>query len=220
MNVKIEESWKKALAEEFEKPYFENLVNFVKYEYETRDVFPKAKYIFRAFDECPVENVKVVILGQDPYPTPGNANGLCFSVNPEVNLPGSLRNIYKEIENDLGKKMNKNGDLTNWAKQGVLLLNATLTVNSGNPGSHQNKGWEEFTDAAIKALNEKCSKMVYLLWGSYAQKKGAHINRKNNLVLEATHPSPLSAHRGFFGCKHFSKTNAYLIMNGIDPIDW
>lgn len=220
MKVRIEESWKNNLKEEFEKPYFESLVNFVKHEYRVSDVQPPAKYIFRAFDECPIDHVKVVILGQDPYPTPGNANGLCFSINKGVEIPASLKNIYKEINTDIGKVNSNSGDLSSWAKQGVLLLNATLTVNSGKPGSHQNKGWEQFTDEAIKILNEEKQNIVYLLWGSFAQKKGAIINRKNNLVLEAAHPSPLSAHRGFFGCKHFSKTNAYLIMNSKEPIVW
>lgn len=220
MEVRIEQSWKDALKDEFEKPYFENLTNFVKHEYKTKQILPPAKYIFRAFDECPVDEVRVVILGQDPYPTPGNANGLAFAVNEDVNLPASLKNIYKEIESDLNIKKNNNGDLSDWAKQGVLLLNSSLTVRSGEPASHSKKGWEDFTDSAIKYLNENKKHVVYLLWGSYAQQKGAFIDRNNNLVLEAPHPSPLSAHRGFFGCKHFSKANAYLIMNNKNPIYW
>lgn len=220
MDVKLEQSWKVALKDEFEKPYFENLVNFVKHEYSQRTIFPPAKFIFRALDECPVEKTKVVILGQDPYPTPGNANGLAFAVNEDVTLPASLKNIYTEIENDVGVKKGRSGDLSSWSQQGILLLNSSLTVQSGKPASHSGKGWEQFTDAVIAYLNENKQEIVYLLWGSYAQQKGALINREKNLVLEAPHPSPLSAHRGFFGCKHFSKTNAHLIMHGKDPILW
>jgi len=220
MDVKLEQSWKDALKNEFEKPYFENLVAFVKHEYSQKNIFPSAKFIFRALDECPVDHTKVVILGQDPYPTPGNANGLAFAVNEGMSLPASLKNIYTEIEDDVGVKKGPSGDLSSWAKQGVLLLNSSLTVQSGNPASHSNKGWEEFTDAVINYLNTNKQGVVYLLWGSYAQQKGTLIDRNKNLVLEAPHPSPLSAHRGFFGCKHFSKTNAYLIMHGKDPILW
>lgn len=220
MNVKIEPSWKVKLTEEFEKPYFENLANFVKGEYKTKIVYPPAKLIFDAFANSTFDNTKVVIIGQDPYHGPKQANGLAFSVSDEVPPPPSLINIYKEIESDTGKKMPKTGNLERWAKQGVLLLNATLTVEAGKAGSHQGKGWEEFTDAVIRILSEEKENLVYMLWGSYAQKKGEIINRKKNLVLESPHPSPLSASRGFFGNKHFSKANAYLIMHGKEPIEW
>lgn len=220
MDVKIENSWKEVLADEFARNYFANLTKFVREEYKTKTIFPPAKNIFASFNNCPFDKTKVVIIGQDPYHGKGQANGLCFSVESGTQLPPSLVNIYKEIESDLKTKINRDGDLSRWAKQGVLLLNATLTVREGLAGSHQGKGWEEFTDAVIRILNEKKQNIVYLLWGSYAQKKGEMIDRSRNLVLESAHPSPLSASRGFFGNKHFSKTNAYLIMHGEDPIEW
>lgn len=220
MDVKIEESWKEVLAEEFKKPYFEKLVAFVKEEYSSKKVYPPAKQIFNAFNETPFDKVKVVILGQDPYHGEHQANGLAFSVSEGIRTPPSLVNIYKELESDLKKPAPKSGNLEAWAKQGVLLLNATLTVLAGSPGSHQHKGWEEFTDAVVQILNEKKQHLVFILWGSYAQKKGEHINRTKHLVLEAPHPSPFSADRGFFGSRPFSQTNAYLIMNDIEPINW
>ena len=220
MNVKIEESWKNALEEEFEKPYFVELAEFVKDEYKRTIVYPPPTRIFSAFDYTPIEEVKVVGLGQDPYHGPRQGNGLSFSVGKDIPMPPSLINIYKEIENDMGIKMPNDGELTRWAKQGVLLLNATLTVRAGLAGSHQHKGWEEFTDAAIHSLAKTRRHIVYLLWGSYAQQKGAFIDRTKNCVLEAPHPSPLSAHRGFFGCRHFSKANTYLVMHNFDPIEW
>jgi len=220
MNVKIEDSWKKALAEEFTKPYFKNLTDFVKAEYTKGAVYPPPGKVFAAFDASTIENTKVVILGQDPYHGPRQANGLSFSVSEDVAIPPSLQNIYKEIENDTGKKMPKYGNLERWAKQGVLLLNATLTVRAASPGSHQNKGWEEFTNAAIKYLAEHRENLVFLLWGAYAQKKGEFINRHKHLVLESPHPSPFSADKGFFGSRHFSKTNAYLIIHDKEPIEW
>lgn len=220
MNVRIEDSWKKELAEEFEKPYFEQLTRFVRNEYATTTVYPPAKLIFNAFDHCPFDKVKVVIIGQDPYHGVKQANGLCFSVNKEIALPPSLVNIFKEVSSDTGKPMPANGDLTRWSEQGVLLLNATLTVRAGNAGSHQRHGWEEFTDAAIRILAEKRKNIVFILWGSYAQRKGAFIDRERHLVLTSPHPSPLSAHAGFFGNHHFTLTNDYLIKNGEKPIDW
>lgn len=220
MDVKIEQSWKEQLADEFQKEYFFNLTQFVKQEYQTRTVYPPGKLIFNAFEQCPFEEVKVVLIGQDPYHEPGQAHGLCFSVREGIPFPPSLLNILKEIEDDLGKPMPPNGDLTRWAKQGVLLLNSTLTVRAHQAGSHQHKGWEEFTDAVISKLNQSRENIVYILWGSYAQKKGAVINTNRNLVLKSPHPSPLSAHRGFFGNKHFSKANDYLIACGKTPIDW
>ncbi len=220
MPIKIHPSWKKHLETEFDKAYFKNLTDFIKEEYEKNTIYPHPKNIFRAFDLCPFKDVKVVILGQDPYHGKGQANGLCFSVNNETPLPPSLKNIYKEIHEDTGEAIPKNGNLDHWARQGVLLLNATLTVRAHNAASHQNKGWEEFTDAAIKALSEQRENIVFLLWGSYAQKKGAVIDPKKHLILKAPHPSPLSSHRGFFGCKHFSKTNEYLEKQGLEPIKW
>jgi uracil-DNA glycosylase len=220
MDVKIEESWKARLAPEFEKEYFVNLVQFVKEEYRTHTVFPRAKNIFNAFDQCPFDKVKVVIIGQDPYHGPGQAHGLCFSVLDGVAFPPSLVNIFKEIHDDLGASLPKTGNLERWAIQGVLLLNATLTVRAHQAGSHQNKGWEVFTDAAIRKLANEREQIVYLLWGSYAQKKGEVIDRTNNLILEAPHPSPLSATRGFFRCRHFSKTNDYLNELGKEPVHW
>jgi len=223
MEVSIESSWKKVLEPEFSKPYFEHLVNFVKSEYQQYPgrIFPKGNQIFRAFDACPFEKVKVVILGQDPYPTRGHAHGLCFSCESDVRpLPKSLKNIYKELENDLGITPSDSGDLISWAQQGVLLLNATLTVREGQPESHAGKGWELFTDSVIHQLNAHKKNVVYLLWGSKAQRKAENVDPNINLVLRAPHPSPLSAHRGFFGSKHFSQCNDYLIKEGTQPIDW
>ena len=220
MDVKIEESWKEHLQQEFEKPYFRTLTGFVRKEYATKTVYPPAKLIFNAFDSCPFNKVKVVIVGQDPYHEPGQAHGLCFSVNDGVQIPPSLVNIYKEIEDDLGIPAPRSGDLTRWAKQGVLLLNATLTVQAHHAGSHQGKGWEEFTDAAIKRLAEERNHLVFILWGAYAQRKGASIDANRHLILKSPHPSPLSAHRGFFGNKHFSKANDYLSAHNMEPVRW
>mgnify|MGYP003513867707 FL=1 len=220
MNVTIEESWKRVLKNEFEKEYFKTLRDFIHSEYRNKTIYPPAKQIFNAFDSCPFESVKVVILGQDPYHEPSQAHGLSFSVLPPCPPPPSLVNIYKEIRSDVGDLVSANGDLTDWSRQGVLLLNATLTVEAHKAGSHQNKGWETFTDSAIKALAENREHLVFMLWGSYAQRKGAFIDRSRHLVLQAPHPSPLSAYRGFFGCKHFSSANAYLISQGLSPIVW
>lgn len=220
MNVTIEESWKRVLSSEFEKEYFKTLRDFIHSEYRNKTIYPPAKQIFNAFDSCPFESVKVVILGQDPYHEPSQAHGLSFSVLPPCPPPPSLVNIYKEIRSDIGDLVSANGDLTAWSRQGVLLLNATLTVEAHKAGSHQNKGWETFTDSAIKALAENREHLVFMLWGSYAQRKGAFIDRSRHLVLQAPHPSPLSAYRGFFGCKHFSSANAYLISQGLSPIVW
>lgn len=220
MEVTIEESWKKVLGSEFEKEYFKTLRDFIHSEYRNKTIYPPAKQIFNAFDSCPFESVKVVILGQDPYHEPSQAHGLSFSVLPPCPPPPSLVNIYKEIRSDVGTLVSANGDLTDWSRQGVLLLNATLTVEAHKAGSHQNKGWETFTDSAIKALAENREHLVFMLWGSYAQRKGAFIDRSRHLVLQAPHPSPLSAYRGFFGCKHFSSANAYLISQGLSPIVW
>lgn len=220
MNVTIEESWKRVLSGEFEKEYFKTLRDFIHSEYRNKTIYPPAKQIFNAFDSCPFESVKVVILGQDPYHEPSQAHGLSFSVLPPCPPPPSLVNIYKEIRSDVGTLVSANGDLTDWSRQGVLLLNATLTVEAHKAGSHQNKGWETFTDSAIKALAENREHLVFMLWGSYAQRKGAFIDRSRHLVLQAPHPSPLSAYRGFFGCKHFSFANAYLISQGLSPIVW
>ncbi|MES2409154.1 MAG: uracil-DNA glycosylase [Patescibacteria group bacterium] len=217
--IKIEPSWKRYLSDEFVKPYFEELRKFVKSEYLKNKVFPEPKNIFRAFDLCPFDKVKVVIIGQDPYHGVGQANGLSFAVGENMAIPPSLKNIFKEIESDLGIKPFQNGDLTRWAKQGVLLLNATLTVRAGSPGSHQNQGWEEFTDAVIKALSEHRTGLVFILWGNYAKKKGAHIDRKKHFVLESAHPSPFSVTK-FLGCRHFSRTNEYLKGEGKSEIDW
>ena len=220
MDVKIEQSWKTRLQNEFEKEYFINLTNFVKKEYKTHTVYPPGRLIFNAFDKCPFENVRVVILGQDPYHGPGQAHGLCFSVQEGVAFPPSLINIFKEIHNDLGNSRPDSGNLERWAEQGVLLLNATLTVRAGQAGSHQNKGWELFTDEIVRLLAEEKDHIVFILWGSYAQKKGETIDRSKHLVLESPHPSPLSASRGFFGNKHFSKTNKYLEEHGMEPVEW
>ena len=221
MDVTIEPTWKEAPQDEFSKEYFEKLTSFVKEEYRKGAVYPAPKNIFRAFDLCPFSAVKVVVLGQDPYHGPGQANGLCFAVGKDVPLPPSLQNIFKELESDLGKPLeHRTGDLERWAKQGVLLLNATLTVRAREAGSHQEEGWEHFTDAVIRALSDRREHLVFMLWGNYAKAKGAHIDRSKHLVLEAAHPSPFSAHSGFFGCKHFSRANAYLKEHGEDPIDW
>ena len=220
MNVKIEESWRNELADEWEKPYFKQLVNFVKDEYSHYQIFPPGREIFAAFDATPFDRVKVVILGQDPYHDLGQANGLCFSVRDGIPFPPSLVNIFKEIHDDLGKPMPTSGDLTRWARQGVLLLNSTLTVRAHCAGSHQNRGWEEFTNEVILHLARHREHLVFILWGADAIKKGAVIDRTRHLVLTSPHPSPLSAHRGFFGNKHFSKTNEYLIAHGNEPIDW
>jgi uracil-DNA glycosylase len=221
MEVKIESSWKKLLEDEFGKDYFEKLVEFVKNEYKNSIIYPPARFIFNTFELTPFDDVKVVILGQDPYHGPNQANGLAFSVNEGISLPPSLQNIYKEIETDLGQKTkNVAGDLSNWAKQGVLLLNATLTVKSSRAGSHQNKGWEEFTDSVVRILSEKKKNLVFILWGNYAQRKGNVVDESNHLVIKSAHPSPLSAYNGFFGSKPFSKCNIFLKKHGKDPIDW
>jgi uracil-DNA glycosylase len=220
MNVRIEPSWEKHLHGEFEKDYFARLTQFVRQEYATATVYPPGKLIFNAFDLCPFDRVKVVIIGQDPYHGPGQAHGLCFSVNEGVPFPPSLRNIFKEIHDDLGTPIPQSGDLTRWAEQGVLMLNATLTVRAGQAGSHQRQGWEEFTDAAIRALATERTHLVFILWGAYAQKKGDFIDRTRHLVLASAHPSPLSAYNGFFGNKHFSRANAYLVEHGETPIQW
>ena len=220
MNVKIEQSWKDVLSAEFDKDYFIKLTDFVRGEYLSgKTVYPEPKNIFNAFNLCPIDNVKVVIIGQDPYHEPGQAHGLCFSVLPPTAIPPSLVNIYKEIESDLGHKSVTNGDLTHWANQGVLLLNSTLTVRAHAAASHAGRGWEEFTDAVIRAVAQR-DNIVYMLWGSYAQKKAAFVNSNKNLILKSVHPSPLSAYRGFFGCKHFSQANKYLADNGKNPIEW
>ncbi len=218
--VKIHPSWLRVLEAEFEKDYFKELTSFVRHAASTTTVYPEGKNIFRAFELCPFESTKVVILGQDPYHGPGQANGLCFSVNDDIRLPPSLQNIYKEIQADLGITMPRKGNLDNWARQGVLLLNATLTVQANQAGSHQRKGWEEFTDAVIQELSDKGETLVFLLWGKYAQDKGRIIDRDKHLVLTAAHPSPLSAYNGFYGCKHFSQTNHHLASTGSPPINW
>lgn len=220
MVVQIEPSWKKVLEPEFEKPYFNELTKFVKDEYSSKVVFPKGSFIFRAFDECPFDKVRLVIIGQDPYHTPGVANGLAFSVNPEQRIPPSLINIYKELKADLGVEPAKTGDLTRWAKQGVLLLNATLTVRKGEPASHQGKGWEQFTDEVIRIVSEKKEHVVFFLWGAYAQKKEALIDSSKHFIIKSVHPSPFSADRGFFGSKPFSKANEYLKSKELGEIEW
>lgn len=220
LEVKIATSWKEKLQKEFEKPYFSGLIDFVRAEFNSQTIYPPGKEIFRAFDCADFEQVKVVIIGQDPYHGPGQANGLCFSVRDGVPIPPSLKNIFKEIHADLGTPIPKSGDLERWARQGVLLLNATLTVRASSAGSHQNKGWEEFTDAVIRVVSENKTNIVFLLWGAYAQRKGEIIDRSRHLVLMSAHPSPFSADRGFFGNKHFSKTNEYLKMKGLKEIDW
>jgi uracil-DNA glycosylase len=221
MNVSIEPSWKKVLESEFELPYFKTLSETVRTAYlGSAPVYPPPKSIFNAFELCPFDQVKVVILGQDPYHGAGQAHGLCFSVQDGVRVPPSLQNMYKEIKDDLGIEIPQGGNLERWAKQGVLLLNATLTVIDGKPGSHQKIGWETFTDAVIKKISDEKEHVVFLLWGKYAQDKGAHIDTAKHLVLKAPHPSPLSAYTGFLGCKHFSKTNEYLKTNDLSPVEW
>jgi uracil-DNA glycosylase len=220
MQVRIEPSWNERLISEFEKPYFSGLVNYVKDEYSRYKVYPPGKLIFNAFEKCPFDRVKVVILGQDPYHGPGQAHGLCFSVPDGVEFPPSLQNIFQEIQNDLGRAVPGSGNLERWAIQGVFLLNATLTVRAHQAGSHQNKGWETFTDKVIHLLAEEREHLVFMLWGSYAQQKGRFIDTSRHLVLESVHPSPLSAYRGFFGNRHFSKANEYLIAQGIEPVQW
>lgn len=222
MNVRIEKGWKDALGAEFDKQYFATLSNMVRREYAdpTHRTYPPAAKIFAAFDSTPFEDVKVVIIGQDPYHGPGQANGLCFSVNPGIDIPPSLRNIFQEIHSDTGAPIPASGDLSRWAAQGVLLLNASLTVREHQPKSHSGIGWETFTDAAVHAVAEKRDNVVFLLWGSDAIRKGAFIDRSRHLVLTAPHPSPLSAYRGFFGCRHFSKANEYLTAHGKTPIQW
>lgn len=221
MEVKIEESWKSRLKGEFDKPYFANLAALVRQEYSQYTCYPPGRLIFNAFNLCPFEKVKVVIIGQDPYHEPGQAMGLSFSVPEQVMMPPSLINIFKEIQNDLGKPMPVSGDLTRWAQQGVLLLNATLTVRAHMAASHQRKGWEEFTDAAIKVLNQEREHLVFILWGGYARSKAYLIDRSRHLILQSVHPSPLSANRGgWFGNHHFSQANAYLTQHGLEPIDW
>jgi uracil-DNA glycosylase len=220
MEVKIASDWKALLAEEFSKPYFEELTRFVKEEYATRRIYPRGSNIFRAFDKCPLDKLKVVIIGQDPYHGPGQAHGLCFSVDEGVPHPPSLQNIFKEVAADIGTPIPTSGNLDRWAEQGVLLLNAVLTVREHEAASHAGKGWEQFTDAVVRKIAERKRGVVYLLWGSYAQKKGAIANPTENCILKAVHPSPLSAYRGFLGCKHFSKANEYLISTGQTPINW
>ncbi|OKY87023.1 MAG: uracil-DNA glycosylase [Bacteroidales bacterium 52_46] len=220
MNVRIEESWHKALAEQWEMPYFKTLTDFVRAQYATTTVYPPASKIFAAFDACPFDKVKVVILGQDPYHGPGQANGLCFSVNPGVPYPPSLINIFKEVSSDTGAAAPSDGDLSRWARQGVFMLNSVLTVEQGRAASHASRGWETLTDAAIAALSANREHLVFLLWGSYAINKGKLIDRSKHLVLTSVHPSPLSAHRGFFGNRHFSRANEYLQAHGITPIQW
>lgn len=218
--VKIDPSWEKILEKEFNQEYFEKLTEFVKKEYSNETVYPLGKNIFRAFELCPFDQVKVVIIGQDPYHGPGQANGLCFSVNNGVQLPPSLQNIYKELASDLGVSAPQTGELENWSRQGVLLLNATLTVRANQAGSHQKKGWEQFTDAVIKTISDQKENVVFILWGKYAQDKGKVIDRTKHFVITSAHPSPLSAYNGFFGSKPFSKTNDFLLKNLIKPIDW
>ncbi|MDD6401361.1 MAG: uracil-DNA glycosylase [Lachnospiraceae bacterium] len=216
----ITNDWANALAPELKKDYYRKLFNFIGQEYATKTIFPPGDEIFNAFHLTPLSKVKCVIIGQDPYHNDGQAHGLCFSVRPGVDIPPSLVNIYKELQDDLGCYIPNNGYLEKWAKQGVLMLNSVLTVRAHQAASHQNKGWEQFTDAAIRAVNEQDRPIVFLLWGSFAQKKAAMLNNKKHLILNAPHPSPLSAYRGFFGCKHFSQTNEFLKANNIEPIDW
>lgn len=220
--VRIEESWKKVLNDQFEQPYFQNLTDFVRSEYARKDinVYPPGSKIFAAFDSCSFDNTKVVIIGQDPYHGPGQANGLCFSVAPGIRIPPSLVNIFKEVHDDTGAPIPTDGDLSRWARQGVLLLNSSLTVREGNPGSHASVGWETFTDAVVEKLNREKENLVFILWGSHAIRKGERIDRNRHLVLTSPHPSPLSASRGFFGNHHFSKANDYLMAHGKEPIVW
>ena len=219
-DVRIAEDWKSVLKEEFTKPYFDELVEFVKAEYASTTVFPAGRNIFRAFDKCPLDRLKVVIIGQDPYHGEGQANGLCFSVSEGVPFPPSLQNILKEVHDDTGAEMPSSGELDRWAEQGVLLLNAVLTVRAHEAASHAGKGWERFTEAVVRAIAERKEGVVYMLWGNYAQKKGAIADPERNLILRAVHPSPLSAYRGFFGCRHFSMANDYLVKQGKEPINW
>ncbi len=220
MKVNIEKSWNEVIKQEFEKEYFVKLINFVKQEYSSQTIYPPGKEKFSAFDLCPFSDVKVVILGQDPYHGSGQAHGLCFSVKEGVKTPPSLKNIYKELKSDIGLEIPDSGNLNHWAKQGILLINATLTVRASKAGSHQKKGWEEFTNAVIEVISSQKQNIVFLLWGAYAQKKGQIIDRKKHFVLESAHPSPFSAHRGFLGNKHFSKTNDYLKSIGKKTIKW
>lgn len=220
MDVKIEPSWKRALAAEWDKPYFKSLTDFVRAEYGSKQCFPPARRIFAAFDACPFEDVKVVILGQDPYHDVGQANGLSFSVNPGMPLPRSLVNIFRELHDDIGCPMPVDGDLSRWARQGVLMLNSTLTVEAHRPTSHNGRGWEEFTDEVIMRLAQDREHLVFILWGSYAARKGAFIDRNRHCVITSPHPSPLSASRGFFGSKPFSRANDYLAAHGLTPINW
>ncbi len=220
MEVRIAQDWKELLHEEFEKPYFQELVGFVRSEYASSTVFPKGRDIFRAFDKCPFDRLKVVIIGQDPYHGEGQANGLCFSVAEGVPFPPSLQNIFKEVASDTGSAIPRSGELERWAEQGVLLLNAVLTVRAHEAASHAGRGWEQFTDAVVRAIAERKQGVVYMLWGSYAQRKGAIADPAKNCILKAVHPSPLSAYRGFFGCRHFSQANAYLRSIGREEIRW
>ena len=220
MEVKISADWRDILQPEFDKPYFEQLTKFVRSEYGTTQVFPAGRNIFRAFDKCPFESLKVVIIGQDPYHGVGQANGLCFSVDDGVPFPPSLQNIFKEINDDLGVAVPASGNLDRWAEQGVLLLNAVLTVRAHEAASHAGRGWEQFTDAVVRIINERKQGIVYMLWGNYAQRKGQVADASKNLILKSVHPSPRSVYRGFFGCKHFSQANAYLQSIGKSPIIW
>ncbi len=220
MDVKIEPSWKRVLAAEWDKPYFRSLTDFVRAEYGSKQCFPPARRIFAAFDACPFEDVKVVILGQDPYHDVGQANGLSFSVNPGMPLPRSLVNIFRELHDDIGCPMPVDGDLSRWARQGVLMLNSTLTVEAHRPTSHNGRGWEEFTDEVIMRLAHDREHLVFILWGAYAARKGAFIDRNRHCVITSPHPSPLSASRGFFGSKPFSQTNDYLVAHSLAPIEW
>lgn len=220
VDVKIEQSWKEQLASEFTKPYFKALTDFVKQEYASTRIYPKGSQIFNAFEKTPFDKVKVVILGQDPYHEPGQAHGLCFSVNDGIALPPSLQNIYKELQADLGIPPQASGNLERWAEQGVLLLNATLTVRAHQAGSHQNKGWEEFTDAVIHKIAEEKDHVVFILWGAYAQRKGGFIDPQKHLIIKSAHPSPFAVHRGFFGSRPFGKTNGYLVRTGQAPVEW
>lgn len=220
MNVKIAESWKAVLEDEFRKGYFTDLADFVRKEYGRARVFPQGANIFRAFDKCSFDDLKVVVIGQDPYHGIGQANGLCFSVNDGVEFPPSLQNIFKEVQSDTGTSVPQSGNLDRWAEQGVLLLNAVLTVRAHEAASHAGMGWERFTDAVVRAIAEKKEGVVYMLWGAYAQKKASFVDPARNCILRAVHPSPLSAYRGFFGCKHFSQANQYLAQAGKTPVDW
>ena len=220
MDVRIADDWKALLADEFDKPYFRSLVEFVRSEYASTTIYPKGGNIFRAFDKCPVDKLKVVIIGQDPYHGEGQANGLCFSVAQGVPFPPSLQNIFKEVNSDTGAAIPTSGELDRWAEEGVLLLNSVLTVRAHQAASHAGHGWEQFTDAVVRAIAQNKSGIVYMLWGSYAQKKGAIASAASNLILKSVHPSPLSSYRGFFGCRHFSKANQYLVEQGKEPIVW